>query len=366
VQIPFHYFNREYEELKCQYIKALSNVGSKGNYILGTELENFEKEFAGYCGARYCIGVGNGLDALTFALLASDVKQGDEVIVPANTYIATFLAISRVGARPVPIEPDPLTYCINAEKIKEKVSYRTKVIMPVHLYGRPADMDIITELSEQLSLKVITDAAQAHGAKYKGKTIGGFGNAECFSFYPTKNLGAFGDGGAIVTNDKEMATKIRLLRNYGQEEKYVSAIKGFNSRLDELQSAFLRIKLKHLNDWNAKREAIAAAYNEAFSRIPVKTPEMNRDYSSNWYVYPIMVSERDKFIKHMESHYIKTAIHYPVPPHLQPAYSDLGFSEGSFPITESISRNIVSLPIDPFMNTEEMDYVIENVLNFYE
>lgn len=364
--VPFHFFKREYEELKCLYIEALSNVGSKGNYILGEELESFEKEFANYCSARYCIGVGNGLDALTISLLASDVGRGDEVIVPANTYIATFLAISRVGARPVPVEPDPFTYCIDPDKIKPAVNYKTKVIMPVHLYGRPADMDRIIELSEQLSLKVITDAAQAHGAKYKDKIIGSYGNAECFSFYPTKNLGAFGDGGAVVTNDEELFNKIRVLRNYGQEKKYVSAVKGFNSRLDELQSAFLRIKLRRLNEWNAKREAIATSYNNAFRQTSIRIPQMTKDIHSNWYVYPIMVSARERFIEYMERHSITTAIHYPVPPHLQPAYSDLGYGIGSFPITESISKKIVSLPIDPFMKAEEMEYVIENVLKFYE
>ena len=364
--IPFHYFDREYEELKYQYTEALSKVGSKGNYILGEELENFEKEFANYCGAKYCIGVGNGLDALTFSLLASGVEKGDEVIVPANTYIATFLAVSRVGARPVPVEPDPFTFCINPDNIKQVVNSRTKVIMPVHLYGRPADMDRIIELSEQLSLKVITDAAQAHGAKYKDKIIGSFGNAECFSFYPTKNLGAFGDGGAVVTNDEELFNKIRLLRNYGQEKKYVSAVKGFNSRLDELQAAFLRIKLRHLNEWNARRETIAIFYNNAFNKTPIKIPQINKDSHSNWYVYPIMVSERERFVEYMRHHSITTAIHYPIPPHLQPAYSDLGYGVGSFPITESISKKIVSLPIDPFIKAEEMEYVTENVLNFYE
>ena len=366
MQIPFHYFSREFNELKDEYIGALSLVGSRGKYILGEELKDFEKEFAKYCGAKHCIGVGNGLDALTLSLLASGISQGDEVIVPANTYIATFLAISRVGAQPVPVEPDPLTYCIDPVRIENSISDKTKAIMPVHLYGRPAEMDSIIEVSERFSLKIITDAAQAHGAKYKGRIIGGLGDAECFSFYPTKNLGAFGDGGAVVTNNDELAARIYILRNYGQEEKYVSVVRGFNSRLDELQAAFLRIKLKHLDEWNKKREKIARTYNDEFNEIPVILPDISKDVISNWYVYPIRVSERDNFIKYLTNHSISSIIHYPIPPHLQPAYFDLGHAVGSFPITESISEEVVSLPIDPYMTMEERDYVIENVLNFYE
>lgn len=336
----------------------------RGTYILGSEVRDFEKEFAEYTGSRFCIGVGNGLDALSLMLQAYGISSGDQVIVPANTYIATWLAVTKVGATPVPVEPDPRTYNINPQKVKGAITEKTKAIMLVDLYGQPADADPIRELAGNLGIRVLDDAAQSHGARYRGRTVGSHVDACAFSFYPTKNLGAFGDGGAVTTNDPEIAETISELRNYGTREKYVSERVGTNSRLDELQAALLRVKLRHLERWNAKRREIAAKYLSVIGDDEIVAPYVPDFVTPCWHQFVLRTRKRNDLMAFLKKREIGSIVHYPVPPHLQPAYGFMQLRTGSFPLSESLANEVLSIPVNPFMNETEVDYVIQSIQEF--
>jgi dTDP-4-amino-4,6-dideoxygalactose transaminase len=358
MNIPFLDLKAPYVELKSEIDEAVARVMNSGCFIGGAEVDQFELEFANYCDAAHAIGVANGLDALHLALLAMDVGPGDEVIVPSNTYIATWLAVSQCGATPVPVEPDPQTFNINPLGIEAAITARTRVILAVHLYGLPADLDPILEIARSHNLRVLEDAAQAHGACYKGKRIGGHGDAVAWSFYPGKNLGAMGDGGAVTTKDPELAERIKLLRNYGSRVKYINEVKGFNSRLDPIQAAILRVKLKHLDEWNARRAASALQYQHGLANCGLTLPIVPTWASAVWHLYVVRHSHRDLLQAMLSKVGIGTLIHYPIPPHLQGAYCDLGFSEGAFPIAEGIHKEVLSLPMFPSMSTKQIFAVI--------
>lgn len=328
-----------------------------GWYILGSEVSSFESEFANYCGTKYCVGVGNGLEALFLVLKAWDIGFSDEVIVPANTYIASWLPITHTSAKLVPVEPDIDTYNIDPHKIEEKITEKTRAILPVHLYGQTANMDEINKIGRKHGLKVLEDAAQAHGATYKNKKAGSLGDAAAFSFYPTKNLGCFGDGGAIITNDGDLYQKILSLRNYGSSKRYVNNEIGFNSRLDELQAAFLREKLHFLDSWNKLRKKIAEWY---LVNLPNTFPELILPKVPNWaescwHLFVVRTENRDELQKRLSKNGITTLIHYPIPPHLQKAYKHLNFSKGDFPITEKIANQVLSLPIGIHVNKKVLE-----------
>lgn len=349
-----------------EFENALDNVLKSGWFILGEQVKKFEEEFAEYCGVKYCIGVASGLDALVLILRAYKelgiMKDGDEIIVPANTYIATILAISQNHLKPVLVEPDIHTYLIQPKWIEKKITSKTKAIMCVHLYGQTCEMDSILKIAKQHNLKVIEDSAQAHGAYYKNKKAGNLGDASGFSFYPGKNLGALGDGGAITTNDDALAEVITALRNYGSHKKYVHQYKGFNSRLDELQAAFLRAKLKTLDEDNTKRKKIAKYYLTHITNKRILLPKVRREKEHVWHLFVIRVNEREKFIDYCKQKGVDTMIHYPIPPHKQEAYSE--WNQESYPITEAIHREVVSLPISPVMSLEEVQKVVE-VVNYF-
>lgn len=357
-KIPFLDLKATYQELNTELEQGFDRILNSGWYILGPEVEAFEAEFAAYCEASYCVGVANGLDALHLALLALNVKPGDEVIVPSNTYIATWLAVSQCGAIPIPVEPDPQTYNIDPAKIEAAITPRTKVILPVHLYGQPADMDPILAIAKKHNLRVLEDGAQAHGARYKGKQLGAHGDVVAWSFYPGKNLGAYGDGGAITTNDPEIADRINVLRNYGSRVKYVNEVRGFNSRLDPLQAAALRVKLTVLDEWNARRTAIANRYHNELVNTDLLLPFIPEWAEPAWHLYVIQHPQRDALQKQLSKAGIGSLIHYPIPPHLQAAYCELGFGKGDFPLSENIHQNILSLPIGPQLNIAGVDKVI--------
>jgi dTDP-4-amino-4,6-dideoxygalactose transaminase len=359
--VPFLDLKASYTELKTEIDEAIKRVLESGWYILGEEVETFESEYANYCEAKYCVGVANGLDALHLALLALGVREGDEVIVPSNTYIATWLAVSQCGATPVPVEPNELTYNIDPERIEAAITERTKVILPVHLYGQPADMDPILTIARKHGLKVLEDGAQAHGARYKGKRLGAHGDAVAWSFYPGKNLGAYGDGGAITTNDPEIADRIQVLRNYGSRVKYINEIQGFNSRLDTLQAAILRVKLKHLNKANLTRQSIATQYLNDIPKNGLTTPLVPDWAEPVWHLFVVRSKNREQFQHQLNQAGINTLIHYPIPPHLQAAYKKLNFSEGSFPISEQIHKEVLSLPIGPAMLNQQIKQVVDAV-----
>ena len=361
MKVPFLDLRSAHLELQPELEAAFHRVMDSGRYMLGPELEAFEREFAVYCGARYCIGVGNGLDALHLVLRAWGIGSGDEVIVPANTYIATWLAVSYAGALPVPVEPDPLTYNLDPQRIAAAITARTKAIIPVHLYGFPADMDPICDVARSHGLKVLEDAAQAHGARYKGRRVGGLGNAAGFSFYPGKNLGAFGDGGAVVTDEPELADRITLLRNYGSSRKYSHEIKGYNSRLDELQAALLRVRLHHLDAWNDRRRAHAHLYLSLLSDVALTLPSEPPATGHAWHLFVIRSAQRDALQRCLDARGVGTLIHYPIPPHLQPAYEELGLHDGALPVTEAIHREVLSLPIGPHLSAEQLRYVADAV-----
>jgi dTDP-4-amino-4,6-dideoxygalactose transaminase len=353
-----------YLEIKDELDAAYQRVMLSGWYILGEEVDAFEKEYARYIGSNYCVGVGNGLEALHLILRAYEIGQGDEVIVPANTYIASWLAVSYAGAIPIPVEPDPFTYNIDPGRLEAAITPRTKAIMAVHLYGQTADIDPINQIANKYSLKVIEDAAQAHGATYNGRKAGSLGDAAGWSFYPGKNLGALGDAGAITTNDKNLADQIRILRNYGSKIKYYNEVKGFNSRLDSLQAAFLRVKLKHLDEWNARREKIAQQYLTQLSQIPgIILPKTHPFARPCWHVFVIRHNKRDWLINELKQHKIGTLIHYPVPPHLSDAYQELEYKKGRFPISENLAETMISIPMGPHLKAEDQSTVIEVISN---
>lgn len=364
MSVPFLDLGAAYKELQPEIDSAVLASMRTGWYILGPEVEAFEAEFAAYCEAAHCVGVANGLDALHLALRAMDVGPGDEVIVPSNTYIATWLAVNQCGATPVPVEPVEATYNIDPSLIEAAITPRTKVILPVHLYGQPADLDPILAVARKHGVKVLEDAAQAHGARYKGKRIGGHGDAVAWSFYPGKNLGALGDGGAVTTNDPEIADRIRVLRNYGSRVKYVNEEQGYNSRLDPIQAAALRVKLKHLDEWNARRADIAKRYHAALQETALVRPTAPEWAAPVWHLYVIRSPQRDALQRHLTDAGIDTLIHYPIPPHLQQAYAHLGYKAGDFPIAEAMAREVLSLPMGPQLSAEDQEKVIATLLDF--
>jgi len=363
MRTPFLELAPAYLELKEEIDAAVSRVLTKGWYILGEQVEAFEEEFARYIGVSHCVGVANGMDALVLALMAMDIGPGTEVIVPSNTYVATALAVSRVGASVVFVEPDIETHNLDPKQFEAAVTERTAAVIPVHLYGLPADMDRINAVAKKYGLRVIEDSAQAHGAEYKGRRTGALSDIAAFSFYPGKCLGAFGDAGAIVTNDDTMAEKVRALRNYGSQVKYFNDYKGVNSRLDELQAAILRVKLGHLVEWNHRRRVTAGLLNTALNgiagvRLPVEPPE----YQSCWHLYVVRTLCRTRVQKALESQGIGTMIHYPLPPYRQKAYADLGLARGSFPIADQLADQVLSLPMGPHLSGGEWVEVLRETI----
>lgn len=364
MEIPFVSFKPMEKELDHELRSAFNRVFDASWYIEGKEDSAFEAAFADYCNTKYCIGAGNGLDALMLALKALGIKAGDEVIVPSNTYIATALAVTYLGAKVVFVEPDIRTYNIDPEKIEEKISSRTRAIMPVHLYGMPCDMDPIMEIAKKHGLFVVEDCAQAHGAEYKGKRIGGFGDAAGFSFYPGKNLGALGDAGAVVTNNKDYADKIRALGNYGSDYKYHHIYQGNNSRLDEMQAAFLSAKLPHLDRMNKERRRIADMYMKGINNQKIICPYIPEDVVPVWHIFAVRTEKRDELAAFLEEKGIHTNKHYPIPMHLQRCFEELNIKEGELPIAETISRTELSLPMYYGMTDEMVSYVIDAVNAF--
>ncbi|RAK03032.1 dTDP-4-amino-4,6-dideoxygalactose transaminase [Larkinella arboricola] len=339
--------------------RATERVLGSGWYILGKELETFEQRFADYCGVRYCLGVGNGLDALTLILKAYEFPPGSEVIVPAQTFIASVLAVTHAGLKPVLVEPDPQTYLIDPDCIRAAITPRTRAILVVHLYGKCCQMEPITGLARQHGLKVIEDAAQAHGATHRNQKAGSLGDASGFSFYPVKNLGALGDGGAITTNDPALADRLRYLRNYGSQVKYVNAYVGSNSRLDELQAAILSEKLPYLNAENGRLRQLARRYLDGIAHPKVRLPPADTLAEDGWHLFVIRHPERQKLIDYLGHNGIQTAIHYPIPPHHQQAYSDL--RSLSFPLTEQLHREVISLPLNTVLRDDEMERIIDTI-----
>lgn len=398
--IPFLDVRAAYLELKPEIDDAVARVLNSGRYIMGEEVEAFEAEWAEFCQVRYAVGVANGLDALHLALRALGVGQGDEVIVPSNTYIATWLAVSQCGARPVPVEPDARTYNINPLRIEEAITPATRVIMPVHLYGQPADLDPILAIARKYGLRVVEDAAQAHGARYKSKRIGAHGDIVSWSFYPGKNLGALGDGGAITTNDPEIADRIRVLRNYGSRVKYENEVQGFNSRLDPMQAAVLRVKLRVLDEWNSRRNAIATEYFKRLKRVakhedlhqpattsgsdvgevcPIRLCNNGLAQSSNkkstlvlpfvpkwadpvWHLFVVRDPKRDHLQQRLAQERIQTMIHYPIPPHKQRAYAKYFFGVPELPLASQLANEVLSLPIGPHQNRDAKEIICEALI----
>jgi dTDP-4-amino-4,6-dideoxygalactose transaminase len=357
LHIPFLDVGAAYRELKTEIDTAIARVSESGWYILGSEVEEFERAYADYCNASHCVGVANGLDALTLTLRAIGVGPGDEVIVPSNTYIATWLAVSDCGAIPVPVEPDEKTYNLDPARISGSITPRTKVILAVHLYGQPADLDPILVIARQHGLKVVEDAAQAHGARYKGQRIGGHGDAVAWSFYPGKNLGAMGDAGAVTTNNAELADRIRVFRNYGSRVKYVNEVRGINSRLDPLQAATLRVKLDHLDAWNDRRRTIASLYSDALVDSDLVLPHVPEWAEPVWHLYVVRSPERDALQNRLASAHVGTLIHYPIPPHMQGAYANLGLAPDALPLAKQLASEVLSLPMGPQLTLEQASIV---------
>jgi dTDP-4-amino-4,6-dideoxygalactose transaminase len=357
--VPFLDVGAAFHELRDELLEAQRRVMESGWYILGEEVAAFEAEYAAYCEAQHCVGVGNGLDALTLALRALGIGAGDEVIVPSNTYIATWLAVSAVGATPVPVEPDPRTHNIDPSRIAAALTGATRALLPVHLYGQPADLAPILRLARARGLAVIEDAAQAHGAQYQGKRIGAHGDVVCWSFYPAKNLGAFGDGGAITTDRGDLADRVRVLRNYGSSKKYVNEVRGVNSRLDELQAASLRVKLRHLDEWNGRRRAIAARYLAAFAgNGHLTVPTILDDAEPVWHLFVVRSDTREVLQSRLTALGVQTLVHYPVPPHRQAAYH-ADTASADLPIAELLAAQVLSLPMGPHLGEEQVTQVIE-------
>ncbi len=363
-EIPFLDLRHVYRELAPEFDAAYRRVMEGGRYILGEEVDAFEAEFAAYCGARYCVGVGNGLDALSLILRAAGIGHGDEVLVPSNTYIATWLAVSHAGATPIPVEPDPATFNLDPARLSAALTPRTRAIIAVHLYGQPADLDAIGDFALANGLRIFADAAQAHGARYKEARVGALSDAGGFSFYPTKNLGAFGDAGAVVCDDGELANQVRMLRNYGSEVKYHNEVRGWNSRLDPLQAAFLRVRLTHLDEWNARRRRIAAIYLEELAGIAgVTLPTVPEWADPVWHQFVIRHPQRDRLREHLQANGIGTEIHYPIPPHRSPAYADQAFDRAQLRIAEELALTVLSLPMHPHLDPDDARRVAAAVRN---
>ena len=364
-RVPFLDLRAAYEELRAEIDSALLRVAGSGWYLLGEELAAFERDFAAYVGTRHCVGVANGLDALHLSLLALGVGDGDEVIVPSNTYIATWLAVSMAGATPVPVEPDPATCNLAPDLVSLAITPRTKAILPVHLYGRPAAMTELMAIGQAHGIPVLEDAAQAHGSRLGSARAGALGTVAAWSFYPGKNLGAFGDGGAVTTDDDALADRVRVLRNYGSRVKYVNEVRGFNSRLDDIQAAVLRAKLPHLDEWNGRRAHLASRYAAAFAALPIQLPDVPPTAESCWHLYVIRTPVREKLRAALAEAGIETLIHYPIPPHRQKAYAALGLDRMMFPIATRIHDEALSLPLGPHMTLAQQDEVVEAVRSFF-
>jgi dTDP-4-amino-4,6-dideoxygalactose transaminase len=389
MQVPFQDFRAGYEELRAELDEAYHRFMESGWYVLGKEVSSFEEEYAGYCEAKYCVGVGNGLEALHLALIAVGCGPGDEVIVASNTYIATWLAVTHVGANIVPVEPDELTYNLNATLVEQAVTPKTKVILATNLYGQPCDYDALQGIAHKHGVVLMTDNAQAQGARYKGRKVGGIADVECHSFYPSKNLGAFGEAGAVTTNSETVADRIRVLRNYGSRVRYHNEILGYNSRLDELQAAFLRVKLRHLDEWNTRRKALAADYLSQLSasisppgdpasrlsqsdslsrsarfRPPISLPSVPPWADPVWHLFVIRHPRRDELQKHLAAQGIQTIIHYPIPPHLSGAYSTADCKRCELKVAETLARQVLSLPIGAHLDYNQVVYVASSVIAF--
>lgn len=359
--IPFLDLGAAYRELGSEIDAAVGRVLDSGWYILGPEVEAFEADWAAHCGAAHAVGLANGLDALVLALRALEVGPGDEVVVPSNTYIATWLAVTAVGAVPVPVEPDPATHTIDPARIADAITERTKVLLPVHLYGQPADLDPILALARRHGLAVVEDAAQAHGARYRGRRIGAHGDVVCWSFYPGKNLGAMGDAGAVTTDRADLADRIRVLRNYGSRVKYVNEVQGVNSRLDPLQAAVLRVKLAHLDAWTDRRRSVAAAYGEGLRDCGLILPHVPHWADPVWHLYVVRSPRRDRLQARLAEAGVGTLIHYPIPPHRQAAYAGLGLAPGALPLAEGLAGEVLSLPMGPHLGPDQVAAVIAAV-----
>ncbi|MCD4780627.1 MAG: DegT/DnrJ/EryC1/StrS family aminotransferase [Candidatus Omnitrophica bacterium] len=357
-QVPFIDFSQQYQTIKDEIDVGLKNVFQKGNFILGQEEKDFEQHFAAYCESTYAIGVNSGTDALYLALCALGVKAGDEVILPSHTFIASALGISYLGAKPVLVDIEEQTYNLDPQKLRAAITDKTKAIIAVHLYGQAANMDEINAIAKERGIKVIEDAAQAHGARYKDQRIGSLGDVACFSFYPTKSLGGFGDGGMIVTKDQAVYDKVMMLRDYGRKGRYAHVIKGVNSRLDTLQAVILDAKLEYLDEWNRMRAEKGAYYNELLTGIPgLITPVTVSDRTHVFQTYAIRVKNRDRVLDQMQARGIGVLIHYPIPVHLQEAYADLGYARGDFPVSERLGDEELSLPMFPHITGEQVDTV---------
>ncbi len=365
MKVPFSAVEPIHKEIRSELDAAYKRVVDSNWFIKGKECERFEEEYAKYIGTDYCVGVATGLDAIYLILKAMEIGSGDEVIIPSNTFIATALAVSQVGARPVFVEPVLETYNIDVEQIEKKLSVHTKAIIAVHLQGRPADMDKISCIAKKYGLKIVEDAAQAHGSRYKGRMTGALSDAAAFSFYPGKNLGALGDAGCVTTNNKALADKIRVLGNYGSDYKYHHIYRGTNSRLDELQAAFLRVKLLYLDKWNQDRRRIAKQYLMRITNPSIALPMPSTDeYEHNYHVFAVRCNKRDELEQYLANKGIETIKHYPIPIHMQKAYRDLKISESKLPVAEEISKTILSIPMYYGMLEEEIDYVIEMINMF--
>ena len=358
MKVPFLDVQAAFQELSQEVSAATQRVLESGWYIGGPEVEAFEREWATYCETAHAVGTGNGLDALVLALRACGIGAGDAVIVPSHTYVATWLAVSAVGATIQPVEPDPATFNIDPDRIEAAITSETRAIIPVHLYGQPTDLDPILSIARRYGLRVIEDAAQSHGARYRASRLGGHGDVACWSFYPGKNLGALGDGGAITTNDPDIADTVRRLGNYGSSQKYIHAERGVNSRLDPIQAAALRVKLKSLDIWNDRRKALATFYANALQDVGhLILPSVEQSSDPVWHLYVIRSNQRDGLQKRLEDAGIGTLIHYPVSPHMQEAYADLGFSPDDFPLAKELSETVLSLPMGPHVTEEEAKYI---------
>ncbi len=363
MKVPFNVLRPQYLMFKEEYDKAALEALDSGWYVLGEKVSQFEKEFADYVGVNHCVGLNSGLDALILAFRALGVAEGDEVVVPANTYIASVLGVTENGARPIFVEPDEF-YNIDPARIEEAITERTKAILPVHLYGQPARMEEIMAIAKKYNLLVVEDCAQAHGATINGKNIGTFGDINCFSFFPTKNLGAFGDAGAIVTDSEELAERVRLLRNYGSVKKYYHEIEGVNSRLDEFQAALLSVKLTHMAELEHDRRRVAEKYLKEITNPLIGLPRIMEGFKHVWHLFVVKCNQRDELQEFLSDNGIGTQIHYPVPPHLSGAYRRFGYKKGDFPITEDYADTILSLPLYNGMTNEEVDYVIQKINEF--
>jgi len=366
MKVPFLDLSRQHQKIRQEIDKAISQVIDDSWFILGKKLEEFEHNFASYLDVKYAFGVGNGTDALRIALFAVGVKTGDEVLIPANTFISAPLETSFVGAKPVLIDIDEETYNLDPQKIEKKITKKTRAIIPTHLCGQPAAMNEILKLAKKHKLWVIEDACQAHGAEYKGKKVGGLGDIGCFSFYPSKNIGALGDGGMIVTNSSKLAKKIALLRNYGEKKKYYYGVRGFNSRLDPIQAAVLNVKLKYLDGYNEKRRKIANLYNHLLSGLnEIILPKENSEVKHIYYLYMIRTKKRDKLLDYLKKNNISCLIHYPIPIHLQQSFKYLGYKKGDLPVTEKCAEEIISLPMFPELTFKEIKYVCDKIKEFF-